>query len=225
MTILIGVKFEDSVLFLADTLTNSLNEIGEVKEVLWSDSQKVRKVRKEVAIATAGLGSLGHSVTDVIGAIISNESPMKKEEITSLTKDTLTYALSNFNKYNPEAPYSKLAAILGGIDDFTREPYLFEYHSDNNFTTLSKDVAVLGVQPEAENIRKQIVQMLKDYPGHDPFIYANNFAIILREVTKNSVHVGEEVFVTLIKNDGNSGYQYFDKTGESIPIPQKFHCT
>jgi hypothetical protein len=72
VTILIGILLSDSVLFLADTVTNTLNPDGTKSGILSDKSQKIRKIRKEVAMSTTGLGTLGQCSAQLIETIISN---------------------------------------------------------------------------------------------------------------------------------------------------------
>jgi hypothetical protein len=147
---------------------------------------------------------------------------IKKEEVIDCCSELMQHSLTMFIKHNPHSNYNKMAALIGGIDDNSRKPYLYMVHSDNKFEAIKESVFVIGVEPEARKINEIITQILNEHPNEITGVYVNNFSGILREISKGSVHVGQEVFSMEIRNDGQTVYQFINEIGVSVPLPDNF---
>lgn len=222
MTILIGVRLKESVLFLSDTLRNKVNANATILEVETMEAQKIRKIRTEVMMATAGIGTQGHACTELIRAIIGNDKVIPTEETLECCFEILNFSRNTFIKYNRHAEYNKMAALIGGIDDISRKPYLYMTHSDDDFKMIERQVVSIGVQPEATIIESKVIQYLKDYPNENSENYVLAFAKILRESVIGSNVVGQHVIFLEIRNDFTEMKGFLNEHGVGIPMPNHF---
>lgn len=222
MTILIGVLLEKSVLFLSDTLRNNMNADGSILGVETMEAQKIRKIRTNVMMASAGIGTQGNLATELIGSIIGNDRSITTAETLKCCFEILNFTRNTFIKYNPHANYNKLAALIGGIDDSTKTPYLYMTHSDCNFKMIKSKVISIGVQPEATVIETNIKKYMEEFPNENSETYALAFAKILRDSVIGSKVVGQNVFILEIRNNNTQMSGYLNENGDGIPIPKHF---
>lgn len=224
MTILIGAKLKDSVLFVSDTLRNIINVDGTYGGIETQRSQKMRMIRKSGIIATAGMGTQGESAARQIQSFIQYGEKRSVDQIVDCCIDVLKFSRESVIKYNPDISYNKLAAVIGGIDEETGTPYLYFTYSDLEFNLIKQDVVCIGVNEIASRIEPQIKSFIQQYPNGDFLLYASTFSRILRNESRESRDVGQQTFIMELNanNLGHPTVWFLNEDGTGIPLPTNY---
>ncbi|WP_142388653.1 hypothetical protein, partial [Bacillus thuringiensis] len=118
-------------------------------------------------MASAGLGSLGKSIIDLLNAILAPKNIIPVEQALAYIKDTLNYGYSNFKFINPEVTYLNLVAFIAGYDIEKKSPFIYASGADNNFELINyTDKGLITIGPSNDIVSKHIasnVDKAKDY--------------------------------------------------------------
>lgn len=200
MTILIGYRFNDRVLFVADRLRVKIDDHGNVLSQK-NSVEKVRIVRPSIAIATAGLGSLGDAVVTAIRFSICD--PIKTpnysaDETIKCCQDHFRFLHTQFAKYNPEA-YNVMVFLLGGVDPKTKQSFLYSFESSNNFTQSENlQWIVRGPHKEETEAKNIIASQLERLEYVDHNTLPSIFAETIKTVSVASDSVGSDCRAVLV---------------------------
>lgn len=166
MTILVAQIVPEGVIITADTKLTNLDINGNSLGT-FSNVEKISAIRSNMIMASAGLGSLGKSIIDLLNAILAPKNIIPVEQALAYIKDTLNYGYSNFKSINPEVTYLNLVAFIAGYDIEKKSPFIYASGADNNFELINyTDKGLITIGPSNDIVSKHIasnVDKAKDY--------------------------------------------------------------
>lgn len=166
MTILVAQIVPEGVIITADTKLTNLDINGNSLGT-FSNVEKISAIRSNLIMASAGLGSLGKSIIDLLNATLAPKNIIPVEQALAYIKDTLNYGYSNFKSINPEVTYLNLVAFIAGYDIEKKSPFIYASGADNNFELINyTDKGLITIGPSNDIVSKHIasnVDKAKDY--------------------------------------------------------------
>ncbi|MBO8169313.1 MAG: hypothetical protein H0Z35_09050 [Thermoanaerobacteraceae bacterium] len=203
LTIIIGYRFDDRVLFVSDTLRVKIDNQGNTLSAKNTSTEKLRLVRPNIAIATAGLGTLGDAAVMAIRNAIFDpqDTPdYSVEEVIECCQEHFRFLHKQFKKYNPNA-YDVMVFLLGGYDPKSKKAFLYNFESDNNFNRSENLTWIVRGPSMEENIVKSLITSKL---AHIPNPHENNlsslFANAIKMVSQCSNTVGSTCSALLVGN-------------------------
>ncbi|MFX3625120.1 MAG: hypothetical protein ACE3JP_14130 [Ectobacillus sp.] len=155
MTILIGLKFNSGVVFVADTKNSDIdasgNSLGPFRSI-----EKISHISKSIIIATGGLGELGRSIRMLLNSILHVKEGLAAADAIQHVSDTMKFAHHLFKTVNNDISYLDLAAIMGGYDIEARQSFMYILSSANGFKPQRVEDDFITIGPGAEIILKHI---------------------------------------------------------------------
>ncbi|MES5921916.1 hypothetical protein QCI44_28815 [Bacillus cereus group sp. RP37] len=213
MTILIGYKFPNGVTITADTKSSDIDKDG---NVLGSShaKKKIKSIRPNIIIATAGLGDLGSATVDLIHSLINHKDYVSVEDAVIYTQRCFQFTFQTFKDINPEVNYNLMYTILGGYDPDKKTSFLYELKSTNNFefNGENRDSSIIG--DGQTEVASYISSRLRTY---SPENFYKLFAEAIRSIDNVSVSKETQTIFSFYEN--NSPYiseKNLDKNGHII---------
>lgn len=192
MTILVAQIVPEGVIITADTKLTNLDINGNSLGT-FSNVEKISSIRSNMIMASAGLGSLGKSIIDLLNAILAPKDIIPVEQALSYIKDTMNYGYSNFKSINPEVTYLNLVAFIAGYDTEKKSPFIYTSSADNNFELINyTDMGLISIGPSNEIVSKHITSNTYKVKDYDDMVKLHAEAIRMidnAEVSKNTYSI------------------------------------
>lgn len=219
MTIIIGYKFGNGVVFASDTRTSNLNTDGSHTGI-YTEKLKVLQLRKNMLIGAAGLG-ITYQTAELLKTILHTENNLNREEVLEFCMENIRFTFNNFIKVNPHIQYTDGELIIGGYDNNLNQSFLYKLSSAyENFTPIELEGNIVTSTPSI-TIELQVKEFIAARTRG--LTNAFDLPIILSESIRSIDHasVGKKTFTYMFfYNEDKGVYQeaksIFDEEGNLV---------
>jgi 20S proteasome alpha/beta subunit len=192
MTALIGKKFEDSVLIVADKRITYRGT-----EKFSDDEKKIIVLNHKVIFAFAGVKNVIDLPLEELKIFASKKNSL--EEIEAHAKKLFVASLNVFKKFNPEQDYATVYILAGfAADGFPRITY---FSSDDDFQkgNLLEYFYKTFPNTEMEFLRNYLIKEV-DITKKSIKYYIRKFSSAIRRI--NNVKVGKNAYAIFLSKKG-----------------------
>ncbi|MCR6791553.1 Proteasome subunit [Bacillus paranthracis] len=163
MTILIGYRLDNGVIFTADRRTSEIDKVGNNLGTSYNTSKKIIHIRPNIIISTAGLGTLGRTTAKLVRSLIFHKEDLSIDDALKITQECFSFVHHKFKQNNPDVTYDLMYVMFGGFDFDKNTSFLYELKSTDNFTINKNNNENLIVGSKQESVTAYISENIKHY--------------------------------------------------------------
>ncbi|MGV0165934.1 hypothetical protein ACUWGD_15010 [Bacillus velezensis] len=210
MTMLIAVKFDNSIVMTADKRVTTTNSLGRILKVESDEYKKIKIINKKYVISFAGRMFIAEKAFDFID---------QKSDILNSNIDPLLFFREAFNygKSFFEAYYSginPLSVFFVGYIKPDERPQLLGFSSDNNYLGLEIDssIKINSNSPDHEDMLiSETVNFISTEMSNRHAYHANERLLeIYSEAIKrtNDPMIGKTTYSVILTSTGAEEYHH-----------------
>ena len=215
MTVLMGFKTEDGVVFTADMKRNDVTAHGENMGT-FNKAEKIYQIHPHMIIAIAGLASVGEATTAILKSAIGINEDISVSDSLNYVQETFQYTYDLFKRVNPHVSYLPLVAFIGGYDLENLEPYMYTISSEDNFNLTKQMSKFICIGPNNDFLNNQALLKLPNCNTVTDIV--NTFSEIIRDV--DAEDVSKETFSKVSFYLQDEGYKvsnlYLNENGRLV---------
>ncbi|MCM3109972.1 hypothetical protein [Lederbergia lenta] len=220
MTLLLGYKLENEIIFASDSLTVTTDSNDNIIKKIENPTQKIKYVVKNAMVATGG----SDMSDDIIELTRSTASGMNLtvNQYINMTKEYFKESLKIHEKWSSDRSY--IFYMIGGF--IKNEPFIYTFEKRNKFNRMiiSSFVARGACQNFAENYIDKQLSLHPENKNNYQYICQLLAETIIKTSHKSEL-VDDRVFITrlVLKNGEVIPYKaMFDKKLNQVSIPENF---